>query len=243
MRLRSFVIFATVTLCAFSSFGASRQTFLAPPSPHAGNTFKVAFFDADSTLRISKLGSVSANSPTDYIILPGVAEGIKNLNAKGYLVAIVSNQAGIPQHISLEDADAALFNMIHDLKSMGATVHYYDFAENDDDFRKPKTGMATRLESNIQSQFGSDKSIDKASSLMVGDSAYRKARNGKPGDTRPDGRPGFNFSNSDRLFAENYGITFLEPQDFFGWKQYGVELIENQSQLDTLLKAMETAPH
>src|SRR6188508_2373519 len=56
---------------------------------------RVAFFDADSTLRVAKNYTVSANGPKDVNILPFVGPKIAELNAQGYLVAIVSNQGGI----------------------------------------------------------------------------------------------------------------------------------------------------
>ena len=59
--------------------------------------------------------------------------------------------------------------------------------------------------------------IDREVSFMVGDAAYKES------EIRPDGRPGFNFSNSDRRFAANAGLMFYEPQDFFGWKDLGGE--------------------
>lgn len=94
--------------------------------------------------------------------------------------------------------------------------------------------MADGLLLKLRDTYGPKASLDKASSIMVGDSAYRKASKGKPAEIRPDGNPGFNFSNSDRLFAENLGIRFIEPQDFFGWRNYGVDALENREQVAAL---------
>jgi len=98
--------------------------------------------------------------------------------------------------------------------------------------------MAKRLEEKLRENFDSSAFIDKTKSLMVGDSAYVMAKKGKPAELRPDGRPGFNLSNSDRLFAVNEGVAFYEPQDFFGWKQFGVESLDTQEQLAELLHRM-----
>ena len=57
---------------------------------------------------------------------------------------------------------------------------------------------------------------------MVGDAAYRKPDASYPGDIRPDGNMGFDFENFDRKFAENNGIAFHEPQEFFGWNRFGI---------------------
>ena len=233
---------ASIICCAFALFPViaaasdlSRREFLTAEIPAKDGKVTVAFFDADSTLRVSKSGAPSANSPSDYIILPGVTEKIAELNRTGILVAIVSNQAGIPKSISFADANAALSNMIKDMAKAGARVDYYDFAENYDGDRKPEKGMGTRLE-RLLSERGWE--LSKTDSYMVGDSAYKKAdpKKATPADVRPDGRDGFNFSNSDRLFAENYGIRFVEPQYFFGWIENGVELIERAEDLQKFPK-------
>ncbi len=236
--VKIWVLFLFYPLVALASLPLQRQTLLSSWSPPTNGIVKVAFFDADSTLRISKSGSPSANGVHDYWILPGVAHQIQRLNQDGFLVAIVSNQAGIPQYVSLEDADQALFNLIQDLRIQGAFVDYFDFAENKDRFRKPQTGMKERLENVLQQTFGNHVRIDSTHSLMVGDSAYKKASGSSPADVRPDGRAGFNFSNSDRIFAKNLGIDFHEPQYFFGWSKYGVEIIETVSDLNALLTKM-----
>jgi DNA 3'-phosphatase len=215
----------------------NRQTFLAE-IPHQNKQIKVAFFDADSTLRVSKSGSPSANGPTDFIRLPNTTKKIAELNKEGYLVVIVSNQGGIPKFITLAEADLALNNMIAEYKEEGAIIHYYDFAENDDEFRKPGIGMAELLKAKLEN-LGFFYDVKK--SFMVGDSAYKRAnpKKNEPAEKRPDGRDGFNFSNSDRYFAQNANLTFYEPQYYFGWADYGVELIENTDDLKRLLKSIE----
>ena len=192
----------------------------------------VAFFDADSTLRVSKSGSVSANGPDDFEILPGVAAEIKKLNDAGILVVVVSNQGGIPKYISLETADLALKNLKLELPKEGARIDYFDFSENDDEDRKPKIGMGHRLEKILKEKFGPQAQINKSKSFMVGDSAWKK------GETRPDGKPGSNFSNSDKRFAENYGIAFHEPADFFGWREYQVDVINSLKECQALFARM-----
>jgi DNA 3'-phosphatase len=221
-----------------SAWELKRRTFINEFSRDmkASKKVPVAFFDADSTLRVARSGSPTPNTPTDYVLLPMVHEVIRDLVERGYLIVLVSNQGGIPQYTTLESADQALYNLSRDLWNSGARVHYYDFAETDDQDRKPGVGMALRLEEKLRAL---GKEIDKEKSFMVGDSAYKKSIRGKPADTRPDGRPGFNFSNSDRFFAENYGIDFYEPQHFFGWIEYSVELIETMEQYKVLYDAVQ----
>lgn len=229
---------SSVAYAEDSVWELKRRTFINEFSQDikASNKVKVAFFDADSTLRVARSGSPTPNTPTDYVLLPMVHEVIRDLVEQGYLIVIVSNQGGIPRFTSLQVADQALYNLSRDLWNAGARVHYYDFAETDDQDRKPDVGMALRLEEKLRAM---GLEIDKEKSLMVGDSAYKKSIRGKPADTRPDGRPGFNFSNSDRYFAVNYGIDFYEPQHFFGWIEYGVELIETMDQYKALYDAVQ----
>ena len=197
---------------------------------HAGGPTQVAFFDADSTLRVSKSGSVSANNAADVHLLPAVAEKIKELVDEGALIAIVSNQSGVQfGHVSLDDADAALQLTADLVRAAGGDVHYVDFAERSGPDRKPNTGMFDRLNALLTTTFGSEAAIDKSASLMVGDSSY------KPSDQRPDGTPGARFSNSDRFFAINNAIDFHEPGDFFAWREIGVSDFDNKDQRQKFL--------
>ena len=207
-----------------------RRKFAPSYTPPSDGKIKVAFFDADSTLRVSLSGSVSANGPRDVKLLPWVGPKLRQLAAEGYLVVIVSNQNGIPRHVSLEDSDAALNYAVELIRAEGGEVHYYDFAEKRNADRKPGIGMASRLEQRLREQFGPSATLDKSASYMVGDSAYKK------GDARPDGRPAGHFSNSDRLFAEAYGIPFHEPTDFFGWRRHGIDVFTKAAEVDEFLK-------
>ncbi len=214
-----------------SAQALSRRTFLHPFGQKNGQV-KVAFFDADSTLRVSISGSVSANGPRDVMLLPNVADKIAKLNEQGYLIMVVSNQGGVSQgHVKIEIADSALKYM-SDLileQNPEAKIHYIDFAEGEGEFRKPGVGMAMALEQVLESK---GLNVDWKNSFMVGDSAYKKGK-----DTRPDGKLGTHFSNSDRLFAENLRIPFYEPTDFFGWRQHGIDVFDKASQVLEYIQA------
>lgn len=109
-----------------------------------------------------------------------------------------------------------------------AQIQYYDYAEGNDESRKPGKGMALRLESILKEK---GLTLDWQNSFMVGDSAYKKNK-----DIRPDGKPGTHFSNSDRLFAENLGIAFYEPTDFFGWRAAGIDVFETGKEVTDFLQ-------
>lgn len=226
------LIFSMVLSIVLASAGAQaeslrRRTFLNDGFIAGAEGFKVAFFDADSTLRVSLSGSVSANGPRDVYLLPWLETKIRQLNEDGYLVAIVSNQGGVKQGIvTMETADAALAFTTELLaaRDAKARVHYFDFAEGGEPDRKPGRGMADRLDAALRAKYG--RGIDYKSSFMVGDSAYKKGV-----DQRPDGRPGTHFSNADRKFAETLGIPFHEPNDFFGWRAFGIDVFEAVDQV------------
>ncbi len=176
---------------------------------------KVAFFDADDTLRRSKSGAIVVNEEADLQILPGRAAKIAELNQQGYLVVIVSNQGGIPQYLSLEQAESLLAKTISELSREGGRVHYFDFAEFRDQDRKPGIGMAERLEQLLKTFEGGPYLIDRSKSFMVGDAGYKAAVGGEPAELRPDGTSGTDFSNSDRIFAEKFGIPYTHANDYF----------------------------
>ncbi|KAL3316254.1 hypothetical protein Ciccas_005100 [Cichlidogyrus casuarinus] len=71
----------------------------------------------------------------------------------------------------------------------------------DDKYRKPRTGM---WHEHIV-KHNDSREIDLAESRYIGDAAGRKACKGKKAD----------FSNSDRFFAENLGIPFMLPEEFW----------------------------
>ncbi len=184
---------------------------------------KVAFFDADSTLRLAPSKSVSANGPTDVAILPGVANKIAELNEQGFLVAIVSNQGGVKDgYVTFEVADQALrytMKLIQD-KNPKAKFHYYDMAErgHGDFFTKPNIGMGKYLELVLRNQ---NLEIDWPSSFVVGDSRYTKY------EVTPQDTAGADFSNADRKFGIGLDLRTYDPKEFFNWSLFEYKLINH----------------
>ena len=204
-------------------FPVHRRSLLRSYRPAGVGKVPVAFFDADSTLRVSKSGSPSANHPKDVILLPRVAPRLKRLVRDGYLIAIVSNQGGVEKgFVTYATADAGLRQVCRLLSRLKVPIHWYDFAPAYNHNRKPRTGMADALARALKGRYG--RKIDWKRSFMVGDSAWKRKK-----DREPDGRPGEDFSNSDRRFAEAVrkkyrcprGFAFHHPRDFFGWARYG----------------------
>lgn len=216
-----------------------RRTLAPAWRPSAPGPVRVAFFDADSTLRVSRSGSVSANGPRDVELLPGVPERLQALATEGFLLAVVSNQGGVASgHVRLADADAALAYTLRLLARHGAPMQYYDFAEAKDENRKPAIGMAHTLARVLREAHGRD--VDWRGSFMVGDSAWKREK-----DTEPDGTPGEDFSNSDRMFAVNVraelaggeGFPFHHPRTFFGWVGVGTRNFRKVGEVRAFRKA------
>lgn len=220
---------------------------------YRGGPVKVAFFDADDTLRTAPSKKVSANGPRDAVLLPGVAETLSRLAADGYLIAIASNQNGVEMgHVTLQDSVEALAYTADMIRALGGEVHWIDCAEKRDQDRKPGVGMRDRLQQTLFDAFGPGAVIDAAATQMVGDGAW------KLGAPRPDGRTGVDFSDSDRRFAEAMGVSFIEPDVAFGWaaldmhrvggfdgrasflERFAVGRTSSQSPLSTLLAARTT---
>lgn len=207
-----------------SGYKSLRRSFLNPQFVKRKKQVKVAFFDADDTLRFAPSGAVTANSERDVFILPRVSEKMKELKKKGYFIAIVSNQGGVGLgKVPFEVADQALMYTIAKIqeKDPSLKIDYYDFAENskEDIFAKPNTGMAVYLE-NLLKQ--SSIQIDWSESLMVGDAQYGK------NEVSPRGIRGSDFSNSDRLFAERLGIKSFHPRDLFQWTAAEESMIKSR---------------
>ncbi|HNW36600.1 MAG TPA: HAD-IIIA family hydrolase, partial [Candidatus Ozemobacteraceae bacterium] len=177
----------------------------------------------------------SANTATDVALLPMLEQAMQRIASEGYLIAIVSNQAGVAAgYLTLEQAEAAMQTTVCGLASRGIAIHYYDYADQKDENRKPDIGMAKRLAEMVQKKF--NRGIDWANSFMVGDSAWKKGV-----DNEPDGRPGEDGSNNDRLFAENLkktygGVTFHHARDFFGWKAAGANHFNDYATLKSWLE-------
>lgn len=169
---------------------------------------KVAAFDFDSTLIQTASGKKFASDAQDWkwwhTSVPTKLR--KMYHEEGYRIVIISNQGGI----SLKGEPKGPKSKITSFKTkasavfaqLGLPISIYAATEKDI-FRKPRTGMWTELLADFEIHKPGD--LDIENSIFVGDAAGRHAVGKIPKD----------FSCSDRNFADNVGLKFYTPEEFF----------------------------
>jgi D-glycero-D-manno-heptose 1,7-bisphosphate phosphatase len=133
-------------------------------------TRPAAFLDRDGVLN---LDSGYVHRPEDFIWVDGATAAVKRLNDAGYLVIVVTNQAGVARGYYEEEAVHRLHAFINrELRAEGAHVDAFYYCPHHPEgtvaryattceSRKPGAGMMLRAMR--------DWPVDKASSLMIGD--------------------------------------------------------------------------
>lgn len=168
--------------------------------------YKYLFCDLDGTLIKTASGKTFAEDVTDFRIRKDVMDQIRKMDEANHLdfLAIVTNQGGIPQYFSEEDFRAKL-SAIKRFILMYIPIEYvYGYfcasEDKDDECRKPNTGMLEKAVRRFK--FETDEEFDKQFALMIGDAS------GKEGQ----------WSDSDKKTAENFGIDYLDVDDFIKLK-------------------------
>ena len=164
------------------------------------NEKRILFADLDGTLITTASGKTFAEDCTDFRIRKDVLDKIKCMDNLSFL-HIVTNQGGIPQYISKKDFETKLWGIVSFIHAyMGDVEVSFDYCmsqDKDNPNRKPNTGMLQAL-LDQRLRFAAKWLKDKANMLMIGDAS------GKPGQ----------FSDSDKKCAENFGIDYLDVDDF-----------------------------
>ena len=167
--------------------------------------YKVLFCDLDGTLIQTISGETFPKGIWDMKLRLDVLEAIKKL-APEY-VFIVSNQGGIEKGFVDDDHFLAKIDYIESSIVEYCNVQNVDYEyctsnDRNDERRKPNTGM---LEGCLEFQFGIYKFLKykKGEMLMIGDAS------GKDGQ----------FSDTDKKTAENFGIDYMDVNDFINWME------------------------
>ena len=158
---------------------------------------KVLFCDLDGTLIETISGETFPKGIWDMRIRFEVLDKIKEIKPK-YLL-IVSNQGGIESGFVSESdfriKSEYIPRAIHEYCGCECYAIYCVTNDKTDPYRKPNTGM---LEDLLESYVGYDFEYIKQKSLMIGDAS------GKEGQ----------FSDIDKKTAENFGIDYMDVDDF-----------------------------
>ena len=159
--------------------------------------YKVIFCDLDGTLIDTISGETFPKGIWDMKIKFDVLDAIKKLNPK--CILIVSNQGGIESgFVDAHDFRAKseyITRAIREYCGCECYAMYCETNDKSDPYRKPNVGM---LEGLLESYVGDDFDYIKQKSLMIGDAS------GKEGQ----------FSDSDKKTAENFGIDYMDVNDF-----------------------------
>ena len=158
---------------------------------------KVLFCDLDGTLIETISGETFPKGIWDMKIRFDVLDSIKKLNPE--YILIVSNQGGIERgFVDGSHFDLKLNYICKSIEEYCNCSCYGTYCTSNDIsyyFRKPNVGMLYYL---TEINVGDDFDSIKPKSLMIGDAS------GKEGQ----------FSDSDKKTAENFGIDYMDVEDF-----------------------------
>ncbi|KAK1959652.1 polynucleotide kinase 3 phosphatase [Colletotrichum sublineola] len=172
---------------------------------------KVAAFDLDSTLITTASGKKHADAAADWKWWHATVPGkLKEMyNNQGYRIVVLSNQAGLVLHAdpkakapkSAKDRVSAFKQKVNAvLTQLDLPITVYAATEKDI-YRKPRPGMWREL----CDDYDLSGDVDLKQSIFVGDAGGRIAASKTAKD----------FSCSDRNFADNVGIEYKTPEEFF----------------------------
>lgn len=171
---------------------------------------QLVFIDLDDTLIKTVSGCQFPVNVTDMQFNIHAVEALQKLayHAKCKAICIVSNQGGIEKGYVSESDFEVKFESVRAMlecaiamtviKSVPVFAVYCKSNDANCPDRKPNTRMLSNLQAKLSDEQIIDTNLPKHAMLMIGDAS------GKPGD----------FSDSDAKTAENYGIDYLDIDDF-----------------------------
>ena len=154
---------------------------------------KIIFCDLDGILIETISGATFPKGIWDMKIRFDVLDAIKKLNTK--YVLIVSNQVGIESVFVFKSKSEYIARAIREYCECECYGMVCENNVKSDLYRKPNTGM---LENLIKNCVGDDIEYIKQKSLMIGDASGKEGK----------------FSDIDKKTAENFGIDYMDVNDF-----------------------------
>lgn len=180
---------------------------LAKPKP-----VKVAAFDFDDTLIATKSGNRFARGADDWRWWHASVPGkLKQLDAEGYTLVVLSNQGGISLRSDSKTPKGDMKSLNNFKGKVTAVLNALDLpmtvyaATGADGFRKPRGGMWQQLLK--------DHSLSDAGDIVHNDCLFVGDAAGREGDKEKGVKK--DHSCSDRDFAANVDIPFHTPEEFF----------------------------
>ncbi|CAF3921841.1 unnamed protein product [Rotaria sp. Silwood2] len=161
---------------------------------------KIAAFDMDGTIILTKSGKVYPTDENDWRIgFDTCFKKLKQLCADNYKLVVFTNQRGLMKSASTDNFRKKIQ---HIQQKLNVPLQVF-VAIHSGRYRKPCTGSWSLLES----KYNDSIKIDKSKSFYVGDAA------GRPDKWRAKAKK--DHSCADRLFAANIGLQFYTPEEYF----------------------------
>ncbi|GAB4822297.1 hypothetical protein N2152v2_009343 [Parachlorella kessleri] len=181
------------------------------PDPQAQGGKKIAAFDLDGTLVVTKSGAQFPTGKDDWKwFSKQVPSKLHEFAAEGYQLVIVSNQGGVKGALNgaaSQNVRGRVDGLLAEARKQGELHAQVFMATQSDNFRKPNTGMwdwfVEKCNAGVQP--------DKSECFYCGDMA------GRDGDIDRTDR------QAPREFAQNIGIAFKTPEEVFGEQDKQVE--------------------
>lgn len=169
--------------------------------PDAKPSTKIAGFDIDSTIIVTKSGKKFATGRSDWVFFNAkVPTKLKELHDSGTKIVFFTNQAGIEKEKT--DVKTLLGKFEDIINALSIPLQIF-ISTGNNQYRKPSPEMWKFMESKCNGGL----KVDLSESIYVGDAAGRAKdwQKGKPKD----------FSVTDRMFAANIPCPFATPETFF----------------------------
>ena len=127
---------------------------------------KAIFLDRDGVINKKAVEHDYIKSWEDFVLLDGVIKTLKIFHSLGYIIVVVTNQAGISKGLMSEKTVKEIHTNLNKLLSKNGTkIDYFYYCPHKDqdncECRKPKPGMIKKAIEDLD--------IDLKSSILIGD--------------------------------------------------------------------------